>query len=85
MRCKNCHRIMANETYKTKTGCVWCDTSYYKNRSDRPLEWFYKRIGKIVSFRAELDLIDNLVIIADKEYAERYCTAQTYGVVFNDQ
>ena len=29
MNCPNCKREIPNESYLTKTGCIWCDTKKY--------------------------------------------------------
>lgn len=29
MNCQNCKREIPNESYKTKNGCIWCDTKNY--------------------------------------------------------
>ncbi len=32
LQCSNCLRIIPNESFFTKHGCIWCDMTYYKRR-----------------------------------------------------
>ena len=35
MQCKNCDRTLPNKNFKTKNGCIWCDTKYHLKKGKK--------------------------------------------------
>lgn len=34
-KCPYCHRVLPNESFRTKKSCIWCDTEHWRSNEKR--------------------------------------------------